>query len=560
MVPIFIITVKIMKRGGPVARQIPRNRTLILLLSLALTAWLCIPRISRDWDIEPDEEKDAGKDRYLKELSRYGSAREGRPNILIILADDLGRNDISLYSPDGVATPHIDAIAEKGITFADASATAAICAPSRAGLLTGRLQNRAGFDSQPMTLYPSFPLLYYGFRYLWNTDEMHPIRYDSYPSHRQRLRQGVPGSEIMLSEALAAAGYATALTGKWHLGYGEEQHPNSRGFDEFYGFLEAFSFYDDPSDEEIVSFRHDLFWEKHIWNKKRKGPSAIQRNGKVLKEERYLTDAIARESLAFMQNHVRQQPEDPFFVYASFNAPHTPFQATREYYDRFDHITDENRRVYCAMIAQLDDAVGEILAGLEDLGIADDTLIFFTSDNGGAAYTGATDNGPLAGGKFSQFEGGLEVPFMMRWDGRVPSGAVYDRPVSLADIFTTALGAAGLPLPADRIMDGTDLVPHVTGEVPEDPHDILFWKSDFNLAVRKGDWKLILNTGTGRVRLYDLSVDRSEREDLSDRYPEVVRELKEEAERRERECRPPLWPRVMNFEMDIYGETFLFAT
>lgn len=534
-------------------KQIPK-----ILLSVLLALWLFFPRFSSRWNIVEDEALLEGKRRYLEQLT---ASSRNHPNVLIILADDLGRNDLALYDPvNGIETPNITALAASGTTFADATASSPICAPSRAGLLTGRIQNRSGFDSQPMQIYPYFPAYYYGAELFLDTDEMSQIPFGEYPYPWELKKQGVPHSEIFLQEILSQADYSTALIGKWHLGYGESQHPNVRGFDHFYGFLEAFSYYDDPDKEDVVSSQHDLFWEEHIWKMKRRGPSAIQINGKKIEEERHLTDAIAEETINRIRVHRENNGGEPFFIYSSFSAPHTPFQELQEYYDRFEHISDPNRRVYAAMISHLDDAVGSIVAELEAQGIRDETLIIFGSDNGGAAYTEATENGELAGGKFSQFQGGIEIPLIISRPGTIPEGITYEPMVSLMDVFQTVLAAAGLPVPGERTMDGVDLVPYIKGEVSTEPHRWLYWKSDYNHALRMGSWKLMVDEKHQDVRLYNLTDDPGEHKDVSKNHPEILRQMLELQQRMKSQCRPPLWPRVMDFEMDVNGQSFWFAT
>jgi arylsulfatase A-like enzyme len=219
------------------------KKIIIRLLILVATVWLFFPRFSSQWNLKEDEGRLKGKDDYLKKTAQKSSAN---PNILIILADDLSRNDLALYDPvHGIAAPHIEELAAGGTLFTDASAGSPICSPSRAGMLTGRMQNRYGFDSQPMQIYPVFPAYYQSAQWFLDTDEMHQVPFGTYPYPWEKKKQGVPQSELMLPEILKSKGYDTALMGKWHLGYGESQHPNSRGFDQFYGFLEAFTYYDD---------------------------------------------------------------------------------------------------------------------------------------------------------------------------------------------------------------------------------------------------------------------------------------------------------------------------
>ncbi len=534
------------------------KREFIALGLFLFLFWGFFPRTTRDWDILDDEEKQRGKRDYLKGLTGGGPT----PNILVILADDLGRNDLLLYDRvNGVVeTPNIEALAARGVLFSDATSTAAVSAPSRAGMLTGRIQNRAGFDSQPMQLYINSPLPSALVNLFINTDEMKRLPLGTYPKKDQLLKQGALPSEIYLQEALQARDYQTALMGKWHLGYGKEQSPNARGFDEFYGFLEAYTYYADPKDDNIVSFEHEKFWEKHILRTgNRKGPAAIQRNGKEVLEKRHLTDAITQEALDYLRKRNTKAGEEPFFLYLSYLAPHTPFQELKKYYDQLPQIEDPNRRLYGAMIKHLDDAIGELLAGLEELGLEENTLIFFGSDNGGAAYTGATDNGDLAAGKFTYFEGGIQIPLIMSWPGRIPRGLVYDQPVSLLDVFATSLGASGTPLPEDRVIDGVNLLPYVTGQITTPPREELFWKSDFNLTLRQGEWKLHYDVKQKRAHLYNLYLDKGETTDRAAQEPEVLERMIRRVLEYNKEMRPALWPRVMNYEIEVNGEIFVFA-
>ncbi|MBB6479841.1 sulfatase-like hydrolase/transferase [Spirochaeta isovalerica] len=535
------------------------RKTLIICASVLMLLWLFFPRYSSRWDIIEDEKMLEGKREYLK--NRVHPLRRSAPNILIILADDLSRNDLTIYDKkNGIDTPHIASLAQDGVVFEQALASSPICAPSRAGMLTGRVQNRSGFDSQPMQIYPFFPAYYYAAELFLDTDEMSQVPFGTYPFPSQMKKQGVPHSELFLSEILKEAGFGTALVGKWHLGYGAEQYPTMRGFDHYYGFLEAFSYPDDPDKDDVVSFQHDLFWEKHIWHMKRKGASAIQLNGSVIKEDRHLTDAFTDESIDYIDEHFTENPDTPFFLYSSYNAPHTPFIELKEYYDRFPEIEDENRRIYAAMISHLDEGIGRLIEDLKERGIYDETLIVFASDNGGASYTEATDNGELAGGKMSQFEGGLEIPMIIKWPEEEGFVGLYEPMVSLMDVYSTALAALDLPVPGDRVIDSVNLLPYVRGDHPGDPHQSLFWKSDYNLTLRRGPWKLMLNTYTGSTQLYNLDADRGEYKDLSEEEPELLQELMNELEAKANECLPPMWPRVMDFEIEVHGKKYKFAT
>jgi arylsulfatase A-like enzyme len=529
-------------------------RWLAVAFTIAASCYLLWPVTkSAAWDIVTDQQTLRYKQSYLQSIRQSGGTTD-RPNVLLILADDLGKHDVSLYGHSPLATPNIDHLGQHGLMFREAYASGAICAPSRAGLLTGRYQNRFGFESQPMQRYIRNELEYLAFRHLIETNQMQPIRYPNYPTADHYAKQGLPGSEITLGEIFQASGYSTALIGKWHLGYGGDNHPMDFGFDHHYGFLEAFSLYADEDNPNIVSHHHDLFWEKHIWSQQRNGPSAIQRNGKKIDETRYITDAIVEETKAFIAS--TQNNDKPFFAYLPFSAPHTPFQARKEDYDSLTHIDDPNQRVYLAMIRRLDWAVGELTQYLEKAGLAENTLIIFASDNGGAAYTGATDNGPLRDGKFTQFEGGLAIPMMMYWPGTIkPQRATA--PVMLTDILPTLNHLLRVPLPEDRTIDGQDLLQAQRETIlAKRP---LFWRSDFNRAVRVQQWKFLHNKKTNSLHLFDLSKDVGEQHNVAQQYPDIVAQLVTLLDNWESELQPAKWPRVMDYHTESEGEGLWFA-
>jgi arylsulfatase A-like enzyme len=540
----------------PEGYGVMKYRFLFLLLLLPFS-YLLLPLSSRDFSITVDQDMLSRKKDFLTFLRNRAAGEEPAdrrpPNILIILADDLGKTDISAYGSPFVETPHIDALGEEGVRFNEAYCTAPICAPSRASLLTGRYQQRFGFELQPHDRYPKNRLERALYRFLLRKENWVVSDAASFPRQDDIKRQGLPPTEITLGELFRSMGYATGIVGKWHLGTEESFDPNNRGFDYQFGFYEAFSLYADIDDPDIVNFRHDHFANRHIWKKGRTGSSAIRRNGEVIQQDGYLTTVIAEESVRFIREH----HASPFLLYVPFSAPHTPFQVTREYHDLYSHVQDPNKRVYYAMIRALDDAVGAIMESLREQCIDEETLVFFASDNGGATYTGATDNGPLKGGKFSYFEGGLNVPFMMRWKGHVQSGREYSNPVSLMDIFTTAVSAASGVLPADRVYDGVDLLPFVAGEKAGSPHESLLWRADFNRAVRRGAWKLIVDSREGTAELYNLEYDKGELFGTVD--SEMIPELQGVLRLWEEELMPPLWPKIMDYRFTIDGVDYFFA-
>lgn len=374
------------------------------------------------------------------------------------MVDDLGKYEISAYGSETKNTPHIDQLCQEGVRFSDCYVNAPVCAPSRAGLMTGRYPVRYGFETQPMEVYPNNLAVYLAGKYLVNTGDFVMDVDPKFPPEWEIIKQGVPPSEITLAELLKMRGYTTGCIGKWHLGSADELVPNSRGFDYQYGFYGAFSLYSEKQHSpNYVHYVPDAFSAKHQWKMGRKETSAVLRNGKKIREERYLTFAIRDEAVEFMARN----KEHPFFLYLAFNAPHVPFQAPRAYYEMHADTEDENKRVYYSMIHALDDAIGDLMQKMELLGLEENTLIYLISDNGGASYTKATDNGPYKGGKLTMFEGGVNVPFVMKWKGSLPEGMVYPNPVSSLDIFATSAAVAECPLPGDRVYDGVNLIPYL---------------------------------------------------------------------------------------------------
>ncbi len=526
----------------------------LLLVGLGLVLVSCsITRVK--WRIKWNKDMEASKAAFLG--APLPVEKERPPNIIVLLADDLGPYEVSAYGVEHISTPNIDQIGAEGVVFEEGYATAPTCAPARAGLMTGRVQNRYGFETQVMEFYPSNYVEYISGRWLVDTGEFKVKAKPSFPSAWQVHKQGVPPSEIMLSEILKKYDYNTALIGKWHLGVHREQVPMARGFDYQYGFYGAFSLYAPKKNwSGIINHEHKAFSAQHQWKTGRKEQAAIMRNQKEIIEEEYLTFAFRDEINKYMEEH----KDEPFFIYAAFSAPHVSFQAPVEYYCQYPHVEDENKRVYYSMISALDDAVGDIHQKIKDLGIEEDTLIFFLSDNGGASYTHATDNGPLKGGKLTQFEGGIRVPFMMKWTGKVRAGTRYKYPVSSTDIYATSVAAAGGVLPDDREYDGVNLVPYVNGENKERPHQALFWRADHIWAIRDGDYKLILSTRDGWAELYNLITDNSEKINLKEQMPELYEKLKEEHEQwQEEKLRTkPMWPRIMDKRFVLDGKEYLF--
>jgi len=525
------------------------------IFSLVLMSCYPLTTTRSKWKIKWDRELLAGKEVYTQETESPGPES---PNIIVIVADDLGRFEVSAY--DGVnhiQTPEIDRLGSEGVVFENAYVTAPTCAPSRAGLITGRMQNRFGFETQLMEFYPTNMIEYLTGKYIVDTEDWVVASKPQYPAEWQVHKQGVPPSEITLAEAMKKYGYATGITGKWHLGMSKHNLPLNRGFDYQYGFNGAFSLYAPEKNwNKVINYVGDGFSTRYQWESGRYGEGAIEEMGEEIREEQYLTFAIRDRAI----NFIEKNKDNPFFLYCTFSAPHIPFQAPVDYYCQFEHVEDENKRVYYAMIAALDDAIGSINQKVKDLGLEENTMIFLISDNGGASYTGATDNGPLKGGKLMQFDGGLRVPFMMKWKGKVDEGKRYSKPVMSTDIFSTAVLGSGGMLPPDREYDGVNLIPYVNGNITENPHDRMFWRADHIWAVRDGRYKLILSTRDGWAELYHIDKDISESINLAEEMPELLEKMRQmHLEWQQNELpEKPMWPRIMDHKFIIDGKEYLF--
>ncbi len=508
------------------------------------------------WNIKWDKEELAAKEQFLQQ-DLPPATKDKAPNILFIVVDDLGKYEISSYGSVTMKTPHIDQLASEGVRFTDCYVSSPVCAPSRAGMMAGRYPTRYGFETQPMELYPNNLAVYALGKHLINTGDFVLDAKPKFPPEWQIQKQGLPPTEYTIAEILKIKDYNTACIGKWHLGFADKMTPNNRGFDYQYGFYGAFSLYSEKKDDpNMVNFVQSSFSSKHQWQVGRKETSAIRRNSKLIKETRYLTEAIAEEGLEFMARH--KNDENPFFLYLAFNAPHVPFQAPRMYYEMESADKEDNVRVYHAMIHALDDAIGSIMEKMESLGLDENTLIYFISDNGGASYTKATTNGPYKGGKLTMFEGGVNVPFIMKWKGHIPAGTVYEHPVSSMDVFMTSAQLAEAPLPQDRVYDGVNLLPFITGLNDEKPHDVFYWKADHIQAMRKGDWKFLLSTRDKWMELYNISTDRYEHYDLHDVRQDTLNQLRLEFDVWQKDLKSPMWPRLMDHKFTIDGKEYLF--
>lgn len=392
-----------------------------------------------------------------------------KPNVVLIVADDLGYGELGVQGSRDIRTPNIDSIARNGVRFTDGYVTCPVCSPTRAGLLTGRYQQRFGHEFNPG------------------------------PAGSESQSFGLPLSEKTLPQRMKALGYATGMVGKWHLGTRDGYYPTDRGFDEFFGFLGGAHSY--------VNARADA-----------KNP--ILRGKEVIAEISYTTDEFAREACEFIERH----KDKPFFLYVPFNAVHAPMDALTTYMEPYAFIQNEKRRKFAGMLAAMDIAVGAILRKLEEHGLTKETLLIFISDNGGPTAQTTSVNTPLRGYKTQLLEGGIRVPFMMQWPGRIPAGTTYSNPVISLDILPTVIAAVGGTLDVADKVEGVNLIPYLKGKDPGAPHEALYWRQGDKFAVRKGDYKLVL-WGPEPLALYNLREDIHEDHDLSKAMPEKVKEL-----------------------------------
>ena len=470
------------------------------------------------------------------------------PNIILIVADDLGINDISLNG-GGVAgglvpTPNIDALAREGADFTSGYAGNATCSPSRAAMMTGRYPTRFGFEFTGIP--PSFAAT------VGHADSSgpHPVIFrddlnvDVIPSQRM----GVPSAEITIAEALKTRGYHTLHMGKWHLGEADDLGPHAQGFDESLGMRAGGGMFlpEDHPDTVNAKLPFDPI-DSFLWPNL---PYAVQyNNDQRMEPVGHVTDYLTDNAIAAISANKNR----PFFLYLAYNAPHTPLQSTREDYDALPQIADHTTRVYGAMIRQLDRRIGDVMAHLKAEGLDENTLVIFTSDNGGAWYTGIEGlNAPYRGWKATFFEGGIRVPLFMRWPGRIAAGTRVAAPASHLDMFATFAAVGGAAIPADRAMDSVNLLGGVVPGIAVQPRAApLFWRSGDYRAVRSGDWKLSIGRGSQTGWLYNLAEDPTEQRNLAASQPRRVAELRALIEAQNRGLPRPMWPGLVEAPIRI---------
>jgi arylsulfatase A-like enzyme len=492
-----------------------------------------------DWSVGPEVATAAPADRP--------------PNIVLILTDDMGFNDISLYNGgagDGtLQTPNIDALAEQGVAFTNGYAANAVCAPSRASIMTGRYSTRFGFEFTPF--YKTGATI---FRWM---EELQPSKIPLFLDEARAATMkpiqalGLPASEITIAELLKQQGYYTAHVGKWHLGSVDDMVVTNQGFDDSLELKGTLYLPEDHPDVVNAKVQGDRI-DRMIWATGTYSASfnAVGGSDEQFKPKGYLTDYYTDEAVKVIENNRNR----PFFLYLAHWGIHNPLQAAREDYDALSHITDHRLRVYSAMIRAVDRSVARVTQALEDNGLAENTLIILTSDNGGAGYIGLPNvNKPYRGWKLNHFEGGTHVPFMAKWPAQINAGSRMEAPIHHNDIFSTIAAAAGAQVPQDRKIDGVDLLPYIRQEVAGEPHQILFWREGHQQTVLHKGWKLIradqshLPQPVAQAKwLFHLAVDPTEQTNLATDNPDKVAELEGLLAAHNAEQVEPLWPSVLN--------------
>ena len=466
-------------------------------------------------------------------------AQNSPPNVVLIVADDLGFNDITFYgggiAEGTVPTPHIDSIAQNGIHFTNGYSGNGTCAPSRAALLTGRYPSRVGFEFTPAS--PTFSKLTAGDAFIEENTEHYPAAEDI----------GLPTDELTLPELLKQRGYYSIGLGKWHLGGGEGSRPLDQGFDEFLGFRSGAGLFMNEDDEQVVNSKQDFDpIDKFLWANLK---YAVRFNGgERFAPDSHMTDYISRQAV----EAIKANRNRPFFMYLAYNAPHTPLQAEKDDYDALSHIPHHTERVYAGMIRGLDRGIGQVINALKDNGIDDNTIVIFTSDNGGAGYVGLPDlNKPYRGWKITFFEGGIHTPYFIKWPKKISPGSTYDSAVAHIDIFSTTLAAAGIELPRDRTIDGKNILEYALQTDQPRIERSLFWRTGGYKVVQRDGWKLQMQEQNGNTWLFNLNEDPTEQNNLSSSHPQQLNDLKKALYNLDQQMIEPLWPNLVEIPIAV---------
>ena len=419
---------------------------------------------------------------FSNNLFKDPPTKKSKPNIIVIMADDLGYADVGFNGCTDIPTPNIDRIAKNGVVCTNGYTTYSVCGPSRAGFITGRYQQRFGFERNPQ-----------------------------YRPHDPNM--GLPKSEATLAETLKKVNYTSGIIGKWHLGADISNHPLNRGFDFFFGHLGGGHNYFPESLNIQDSYSAE--------NENQSYKTWILKNHTPIQTKKYLTDEFSDEAVSFIENSQKK----PFFLYLSYNAPHTPLQASEKYLKRFPNLQGK-RKTYAAMVSAVDDGVGMVLDQLEKLNLDENTLVFFLSDNGGPETKNGSNNGPLRGMKSSVYEGGFRVPYAVQWKGNIQPG-VYHEPVSSLDIYATIAALSKAPIKKKKPLDGTNLIPFLNATQKGKPHENIYLRKfdgKFH-TIRNNNLKLVINGKTSKKELYNLKDDIGETKNIANKHPKDVERL-----------------------------------
>ena len=444
------------------------------------------------WSCNSSKEKVSTNDK----LKNYASIKTPKkPNILVILCDDLGYSDVGFNGSKEIPTPGLDQLANEGTILTSAYVSHPFCGPSRASLMTGRYAHKIG------------------------------AQFNLPPNSGETIKKGISLEETFISKVLDNAGYNTGIIGKWHLGSNPEFHPNVRGFDDFFGFLGGGHNYF-PDQYRAAYKRQKESGQKIIWDYLH----PLEYNGKQIKETEYLTDAFSREAVRFIKKSGKTK--NPFFLYLSYNAPHTPLEAKEEDLKLFSHIKDKKRRTYAAMVYAVDRGVKRVTKALKESGQYENTLIVFFSDNGGKVKAGA-NNYPLKDGKGSTFEGGYRVPMFFHWPNVVPAGQKFNYNVSALDFYPTFAKLAGAKIPDNKQLDGKDIWNNfLQNKDPRKDENIYVMRHRngySDVGVRKNEWKAV-KAYNKKWQLFNVDKDRAEKNNLRSQHPEILKNLVKEAQ------------------------------
>jgi len=428
-----------------------------------------------------------------------------KPNIVFILADDMGYGDVASYGCRDIETANLDLLAASGVRFTSGYSSHPYCSPMRAALMAGRYQHRFGYERN--------------------------IAFDQH-----NMVMGLPETEKTVAARMQEAGYVTAAIGKWHLGASTPFQPNSRGFDFWYGFRGGGHQY----------FKVDLNTKLH-----ENYYAPLERNGEPEGLHGYITTTLTDGAVGF----IKDNRDKPFFLYLAYNAPHGPLQAPESYKQKYSHIKDTKRRTYAAMVHAMDDEIGRVVKTLDDLNLRENTIVFFMSDNGGPEHANASDNGPLRGGKGEVYEGGIRVPFMISWPGKIKPDQTNDHPVMSIDLMRTALELGGAPLEAK--LEGVNLLPYLIGEKSGAPNEALFWRMEngTDYAVRSGPWKLLKARDQSGIQLYNVENDIGETNNLASTHPTELGRLIQLYEDWNAKNIPPFFPGYREYH-EMLGEFY----